>query len=193
MKKRIIIINYAALFLLLITINIQAGNFVLTTEIETCLSKALVTEPYSLQCSPECRDALTNYIQNNWRSVFQHWDEIATTDKRKWVLLSLCESLDANNYIEFLEAVRDLKINNKINKDMFEAAGVMPGSRKEAFLALNYQNVRVRNYLKSIRNLVSHNLLTHLDEIDSGRAATQFKEQYANDNISIGTDLLLKP
>ena len=183
----------ATLLTMLFMYNANGADFVIPADVESCLAKSWVTDPYSLQGPAGCRELLTKYMQGHWREVFQHWDEVATTDKRKWVLLNLGESLDSSNYIEFLEMIREMRIKGKIKPEMFERAVVLSGGRKESFLALNYKHSRVQAYIKSIRGLLSPTHGKYLDEVNSGTRAKDFKEEYSNNKIAIGSDLLLSP
>ena len=170
------------------------GDTQIPEDVESCLAKAWVTDPDSLQGPPECARILTKYMKDHWQYVFQHWDEIATTKGRKWVLLNVCESLDPENYMGFLETIRELRKKGKISPDMFETASIMPGSanRKEAFLALNYRHPRVQAYIQSIRSLLPQTDESYLNDIASGQREGDWKEQYSRDKISTD-DLLLAP
>jgi hypothetical protein len=159
--------------------------------VAACLDKAWVTEPYSLQVPENCRAILRDYMKNHWHEIVAHWDTIATTDKRKWVLLSLGETLDSTNYMGFLETLRALKEKGKISSEMFETAAIMPGQQKEAFLALNYQNSRVRDYINSIRDLLPTNQGKYLSELLSGFRKRYWEEQYRRSGIVLNSDLLL--
>lgn len=162
----------------------------LPAEVDSCVESAWVTEPYSLQASEGCPQILTGYMQGHWRDVLNQWDTIATTDKRKWVLLNTCEALDADNYMKFLEEVRDLRRQNKISTQMFEVAALMPGYRKEAFLALNHENSSVQQYIASIRQLTPSKLQGFLDEILSGLRKGAWEERYQKAKIPIEPLLL---
>lgn len=162
----------------------------LPADVASCLDSAWVTEPYSLQASEECRRTLIQYVNANWRSVAMDWDRIAPDHKKKWVLLNVAEELDSGPYMQFLEDVRDLRRGEKISDQMFETAALMPGHRKEAFLALNYQHPRVRDYIASIRPLVGPDLQSFLDQVLSGWRKEVWVERYQKQKVPVEPLLL---
>jgi hypothetical protein len=182
--------------LLVITHILYAGSAVdgvIPPDVEACLKDAWVTDPDALQAEPACEEKLRKFMQLHWQDVFRHWNEVATTDDRRWVFLCLCQSLDARDYMSSLEAVVDLRKKGQITAHMFEETVLLPSAQKEGFLALNYQEPRVQAYIKSIRGLAFKDDQEILDEILSGKTGEYFRGQHSVDEVPIGRDLLLSP
>jgi hypothetical protein len=177
---------------LLIIMNVACGQSVgMPADVASCLEKASVTEPYSLQAPDGCKEILAAYMRDHWREVVAEWDAIASTDEQKWVFLNVAETLEPAEYLEFLESARTLRQTGKISSDMFEVVTVLPGQRKEAFLALNYNNPRVRDYIASIRGLLPASQSKYFDEVLSGLRGKAWEERYRKAKIEISSNLLL--
>lgn len=158
-----------------------------------CLGRSTVAENNSLSGPDQCAHLLMNYMRGNWETVLSNIETVAPTDVNEMVLIRAAESLEAREYLMFLKRVYDLRISNRISDKVFRSA-IGPSHYKEGFLALNYQNPEVREFVENLRAWTPAESQGGLDDILSGKRKRDLEQRWkAEKTGKVDGNLLLPP
>jgi len=107
--------------------------------------------------------------KTEWRDALANLQIIAPSDVAKRILFESFQSLDANDYLEFLNRAASLCENGQISKGIFGDV-LSPSGRMQAFLVDNYNYPAVRNLLERARRIFFDNAqeIKAIDSILSG-------------------------
>jgi hypothetical protein len=150
----------------------------LPPDVGRAFANATVAEDGSLTGPDDVDAVLRNYMRAHAFEVLRHFDSIAPTDERKIVLVRAAELLEPEDYLQFLKAIRDLRKAGKVSGRVFEWA-LGPSHYKEGFLAVNYQNSEIREFVGSVRPMLDSAGQAGLDEILSGQRKKELEERWS--------------
>ena len=176
------------IFAIVLMLPLEALSMDLPQNVKQSLDQATIAEDDMITGPPGCTDTLFNYMRANWRSVLNNLDEIAPTDNQKIIITRACGALDAEQYLDYLETIRDLRISGKIDSQVFEDALSNENDLKGGFLSVNYQNPKVRTFVKSLEGLIPSK---SIDDILSGKDEKDYEIILESEGNQIDTSLLL--
>ena len=186
MSMRVSTFKLLAIGLLLMSVN--ALSMELPPNVKQAIAQATIAEDDMITGPPGCTDTVFNYMKQNWRSVLDNLNEIAPTDNQKMIIMRAGGALDAQDYLNYLEKIRELRISGKIDSKTFDDALANENDLKGGFLDVNYQNPQVRKFVESLHGLVPSK---DIDELLSGKGKAEFEEVLAADGHQIDPSLLL--
>jgi hypothetical protein len=178
----------------IITVIHQLNAQGIPSNIKECLEKSEITEDNMLNGPFDCRKVLMDYMLRNWRDVILNLESIAPDDRKKSVIMRACESLPADEYMDFLEKCRDDFYLGKLNSNVFENA-LRTSRYKHGFYAINYQNPRMRSFIESVKNYSpdksKDDWRNGWSDILSGKAKVNFEEWQQIEDRELQTNLMM--
>lgn len=177
--------------LTLITVSLQALE--MPPDVKQAFEKATVTEDDMLNGPGGTRMILMGYMKKNWAAVFDHLEEVAPTRSQKAVLIRASESLEAQEYFTFLKKMKQYREAGRLTAEEFDEA-IFPSRYRADFLPYNYQNQEVREFVTSVRSLVTPKWQHGIDTLLSGEMMKNREEiGNANGDGNFDSSLLLTP
>lgn len=131
------------------------------------------------------KDAVKAEVKESWREILENVTQFSASEQSKIVTAAM-SALDDVEYLEFGLIFLDLLKEGKIDLSAGQLF-IMPNQTKEGFLAMNYQQPKLSEALRGVRNLFHEepNYLIFIDDIINGKA----KDEYLTFRENIG----LKP
>ncbi|MDX2081719.1 MAG: hypothetical protein SFU53_13125 [Terrimicrobiaceae bacterium] len=138
--------------------------------IKDFLDQAAITEDGMLTGASEDQDAFTQYVRANWRALLNNIEAVAPTQNKQRLIVAASETLPGREYVQFLKELFELTINGKIDSGVFHDAIPSITSNKIGFLAYNYQDQQIRDWIEAVRATLQpqNNTRKFLDEVLSG-------------------------
>jgi len=143
---------------------------------------------------PGGAERLRKYMQTNWKNVVALFGTEITEGRVEAKLIAAAESMNATEYLEFLNCVRELYLSGKVKKQLLWIA-LSEANEKSGFLGFNYADPRVQEFIKSVQPIFkdpSDEIVRyHLRSILSGDERRLVLDRFAEDGISLPNGIFL--
>jgi len=127
----------------------------------------LYGEVHSLTSYTEIAEAM----RRDWLLALENYEDLAPDQISRTALLYALEDLDPESYFEAISRVLDIYANSDLPLDEFGTLVLRTTTPKRWFLSFNYEDERVRNYLRRVKSSFPTDpyIPRYVDKILSGR------------------------
>lgn len=140
------------------------------SNIEAYLNHESISESRALTGSIEDKTAFEEYVRINWEELLDNIETVSPTSNKQLLIVAGGETLSGREYLQFLNKLFQQTSEGKIESSVFHFAIFSVTSKKVGFLAYNYQDQQVRDWVEAVRVTLdpSSDIRKYLDEILSG-------------------------